>query len=998
MSGDSPDEFPNEILGGSPVDEDHGDSDIDEGSWTEEFDVGSNQEISSSATASFFSRVLAYFGGGLVHDSTPSGSLDFQAEADEVFGRLQPIDPKLQSARGVAGESLTRIIEVKAIGGGIAEPPTTPRRIAEQDFEATPRYAPEPVSAGISDSGMAANAAMPLEPNGPAGSEAIVQPGLEEFTAEKDDFLIAKSTKSPILSALPEPVFIVVELLLGFLQRIGIRRRPSHDDEIEVASKWFQLGWGLPNLWRSRSVEPDEETFSTARRSNIFGLLKLPLELVGGLFHRLGLRRGRVQDDEIEVASSWFLRGWGLPALLRPRRSARNDFASGKTELAPAESPAETDLAGPDDFMIRSGNLRKTIDLGPDIQVEDPDRSSLAFDSTGTADEFEVAGGANRRRAMFQPDADAGNQASADATSGNLDSAFDTSAGGTDEIVPYRNPTIFADRFENLIDYKGREGDAAITDKSVAAGAPIVSDSQQKLRNAKNLGRILVRLVKWLLTIPKRCVLADGDLVDQDRPRIEPMIAAVPALFMIAVGILAVDALGSIDKIASANRFFQASRKYQAAGDMVGASLAATRACVERQTPENQFEYARLKAQSSEMEVAVLGMRLIRVLASPQGGNQPDAHLFIADEIYRKMIKSPESQRLNLPYYLAELRAGFEASPDRFDILERLVEGLSEIGEEQSLSGLVTPYLDYWPNGHFFLSQAAFARGDDVLQKTHAYAMARHFRSNPAELESDVKYRLRFVISLAFAGEFSEASEIVMKYFGSDTDRKFRERLQERIRVIQLIARIAELPEGTDQDIEALGNELLAGSLTPYYASAVKRQLLRKGAARPALVELCRKVHAERKSTFDANDYVFWASILRQNQQNLEARDYLENAMKLDPNNDVAANNLANLLYKIEPVNLERALKFAEEVVGRNPNNFVYLETRGQILARLGRNIEAIDDLSRCLVSYPNIPEIHETLAACYRKTGETSLAKAHQSRFEELNSRKSNFPTKFTP
>ena len=65
-----------------------------------------------------------------------------------------------------------------------------------------------------------------------------------------------------------------------------------------------------------------------------------------------------------------------------------------------------------------------------------------------------------------------------------------------------------------------------------------------------------------------------------------------------------------------------------------------------------------------------------------------------------------------------------------------------------------------------------------------------------------------------------------------------------------------------------------------------------------------------------------------------------------------------------------------------------FLETRGQVLAKLGRDEEAIADLAKSLEAFPNVPEIHETLARCYRKIGNAELADAHQKRFEELKSR----------
>jgi len=511
------------------------------------------------------------------------------------------------------------------------------------------------------------------------------------------------------------------------------------------------------------------------------------------------------------------------------------------------------------------------------------------------------------------------------------------------------------------------------------------SSAAVRARSARSL---VARILLWFLTIPRRCLNAEGDLFEQRRLKIEPLLAAIPAVMTLTVLAFMISRNSDIDKFETYASFLAESQQFDKAGKTDAAMIAALRSCLETATPDNRYNAARLFAKSPDRSVMARGYRLIRYLASQAGGNQADAHLFIADEILRQVERDPNSNR-NLFYrYLSELRAGFERSPNRYDILERLAEGLLLIGEDRSLTGLLAPTLEFWPHGHFYLAQVAFGNGDDALQKTHALAMVRHFRSSPAELEADQKYRIRFAISLALAGEFSEAESFVRQLTATPGSDDLHKSLTEKIDLIRIITRINEFPNDSDQDIEVLGSMLEAEDLSQSFEAAVKRQLLRKGPLRPALVKLCRNLHATRKEAFDSDDYVFWASILRQNQQNDEAREFLERAVKLSPENDIASNNLANLLYKLEPLDLDRALSLCESVLKRNPKLPTFLETRGQVLAKLGRDEEAIADLAQSLEAFPNVPEIHETLARCYRKVGNPALADAHQKRFEELKSR----------
>jgi len=766
-------------------------------------------------------------------------------------------------------------------------------------------------------------------------------------------------------------------------------------------------GFGAPGLAASKPgpeiVEPNLDDFlfekdefliaqseGRSKRSAWLEMLSLPIVLVLSIIHRIGRGRDRTPDDEIEVASKRTFRGSWIPGLGRSSNKESADFGfddrSPDSSAAAVASHTET----PVDFAISSEARAKSAHRVVDSESQPP-----AHISAEVGEDYQVATGTELRRTRFRPDSDTSpdNQGPPGVPGSSVaGSISDTNDQGISQA------SSLSDRWENLLDYSSRDLHSVIDDGADAAGTPLEQDVHRTTGESLSLGRLIVRFAAWFMSIPKRCLTAQGDLSDQNRLKIEPLIASVPALFAIVTQIFSMSNFFARDKFEASNSYLKAAKANDAAGNRDLALISAIRSCSESVTPNNQYEYAYLRTRSTKPEDANRGLRLIRNLASPAGGNQPDAHLYIANEILRRSSSSPELRQRSVPYYLAELRAGFEASHQRYDILEKLAEALTDRSEDMTLTNLITPHLDYWPLGHFFLAQAAFSRGDSILQKTHAFALVKHFQGSPTELDEKENARIRYVIGLALAGEFDSATELTTNYFGSDSNLQLREQLSERIKLIRLIARLGGFPEGTDRDIEALGAELFSTELTPLYESAVKRQLLRKGPLRSALVDLCRKLHAERKESFDAEDYVFWASILRQNQQNAEAREYLENATRLDPKNDVAANNLANLLYKIEPYELERALAFAQGVLTRNPANPIYLETRGQILARLGKNQEAIDDLGRCLVTFPEVPEIHETLAGCYRKIGNEVLANAHQNRYEELKAKATTNPAKPSP
>ena len=98
--------------------------------------------------------------------------------------------------------------------------------------------------------------------------------------------------------------------------------------------------------------------------------------------------------------------------------------------------------------------------------------------------------------------------------------------------------------------------------------------------------------------------------------------------------------------------------------------------------------------------------------------------------------------------------------------------------------------------------------------------------------------------------------------------------------------------------------------------------------------------------------------------RNDEARLHWEQALRLEPEMGVVANNLAWVLAHDEPPDLTRALELAERAVQSKPSDSRFRGTRGVVLMKLGRSSEAITDLEAELAGNPNRSSTHLALAA----------------------------------
>lgn len=110
-----------------------------------------------------------------------------------------------------------------------------------------------------------------------------------------------------------------------------------------------------------------------------------------------------------------------------------------------------------------------------------------------------------------------------------------------------------------------------------------------------------------------------------------------------------------------------------------------------------------------------------------------------------------------------------------------------------------------------------------------------------------------------------------------------------------------------------------------------------------------------------------------------QAIDYLHRATQKDPKNSIALNNYAYLVSQQPNGDLSTAFAAVNQALAIKPDESRYLETRGQVLIRLGRWREAVADLEQAANSLPESRDIHLSLAKAYDALGNADLARVHR-------------------
>jgi predicted Zn-dependent protease len=121
--------------------------------------------------------------------------------------------------------------------------------------------------------------------------------------------------------------------------------------------------------------------------------------------------------------------------------------------------------------------------------------------------------------------------------------------------------------------------------------------------------------------------------------------------------------------------------------------------------------------------------------------------------------------------------------------------------------------------------------------------------------------------------------------------------------------------------------------------------------------------------------HLFLGRDARKNGDLPGARRHLQTAYELSPKNAEIQLELATILADGSPADLAQALQLIQPVVDQFPDNPGFLLTHGKIMARLGRNQEALSDLTFAAPRLADPREAHRQLAGVYDALGNAKAA-----------------------
>jgi tetratricopeptide (TPR) repeat protein len=366
---------------------------------------------------------------------------------------------------------------------------------------------------------------------------------------------------------------------------------------------------------------------------------------------------------------------------------------------------------------------------------------------------------------------------------------------------------------------------------------------------------------------------------------------------------------------------------------------------------------------------------LARSLAPIDRRGYPPAQLWLA----RRILGNPAL--LNKPRlsaaesYLVEYLKADPNSPSRIEVKALLANLYSATGRYRKARPLLEEASPGRPDLLLALSGICKLLGDNEESSRRA-SQAIALASKAAEARPDDPRPLLFWANgLALKNEFPAAIAILQKAKPGQADQAVRQSLislylawersmfaakadpKQRLAVIEKALDLA--PETTALYVRL--SELLAvGGET---ANAVRARLEKLKADGKALTLVDFTLGNDAWNRGDV----------------AEARKLWEKALEIEPKLTLAANNLAFSLAYHEPKDAPRALSLIDKALSVSPNDPRLRGTRGQVLTKLERWKDSVNDLEAAIAAGQNSEGMHGALADAYEHLGMVNQAAEHR-------------------
>lgn len=263
---------------------------------------------------------------------------------------------------------------------------------------------------------------------------------------------------------------------------------------------------------------------------------------------------------------------------------------------------------------------------------------------------------------------------------------------------------------------------------------------------------------------------------------------------------------------------------------------------------------------------------------------------------------------------------------------------------------------------------------DDTGADKYRKQAERYFESMLSKRPSDSEVRINLARTLMFGERFEEAATLMNDGYRLTKDKQLAAVAAEALLVwSDHLSKAKDSSKSLFKRLQILRAAMGIAPNDRQVANALAVAMIEShDNSTPEVAEIRSAILASS----DTVSHQFIAGTLAIMDDDLDKGiSLLERANQNEPNVPAILNNLAVAIAESKSGELGKALNFSNAALAQNPNHPYFLETRGQILVKLGRWHEAIHDLERAMAAPKLKPQILPSLAIAYRGIGSSEMA-----------------------
>lgn len=366
-----------------------------------------------------------------------------------------------------------------------------------------------------------------------------------------------------------------------------------------------------------------------------------------------------------------------------------------------------------------------------------------------------------------------------------------------------------------------------------------------------------------------------------------------------------------------------------------------------------------------------------RIAPVDEGGFAPAHHWLAADQLQHRQIQTPEQREVLIKdLSMATRWAG--CHPSLRNLYSQLLESQGNVGQAMAV-------LEHAGESSLEANLAIARLAADHNQQGRFERAAQEIKQ---EVQSRVKNQTvssldwRILASLfLFEKKPGKARAAAMNGLKVDAENPQLRRLVSESYRIEYLLSVQQADGKTKLNLGLLDAALKADPDNPNVGTEIARLIAMGEEATPEFKSALEQQLAAGQAT--ALTHILLASRYLQAGDLQAAAPHLELALRQAPNNPITLNNLALVLSRTDQ-QPERAQQLSMEAVQREPNNAEFRDTLGEILARNGDKLGAIESYEAAIGLNAEASSTRKKLAELYRELGMTDMADVQQRELDK--------------